>query len=102
VLPTKVQAIQVALEEDREKVMPNYEFECDHCGFISSKFYRSIPRVDPIQIDGKCENCDLICTHKKIMSLNTFHLKGGKVPWGEGKFSSSAPTGDTPVSIDEP
>jgi predicted nucleic acid-binding Zn ribbon protein len=82
--------------------MPVYEFECDNCGFISEKFYRSIPRIDPMQIVEACINCHFVASHKKLMSFNSFHLKGGKSPWGEDKFSSCAPTGDTPVSIDEP
>ncbi len=82
--------------------MPVYEFECDNCGFIWEKFYRSIPRIDVIQVVKECTNCKFKASHKKLMSLNTFHLKGGKSPWGEGKYSSSAPSGETPVSIDEP
>lgn len=82
--------------------MPVYEFECDVCGFISEKFYRAIPRIDPIQDKKKCANCEFICTHKKIFSKNTFHLKGGKSPWGEGRYSSASAKGDDIISIDEP
>jgi hypothetical protein len=50
-----------------------------------------------------CKNCGkLDTTFKKIFSKNTFHLKGGKCEWGAGRYSSAAPTGDTPVSLDEP
>jgi len=82
--------------------MPVYEFECDNCGFISEKFYRAIPRIDPIQLNGICENCKFDASHKKVMSHNAFHLKAGKVPWGEGKFSSSADKGTDVVEFDEP
>ncbi len=82
--------------------MPVYEFECDNCGFISEKFYRAIPRVDPIQIIKVCENCDFEASHKKLMSPNTFHLKGGKSPWGEGKFSSTSAKSDDVVELNEP
>jgi putative FmdB family regulatory protein len=92
----------VALEEDQEEVMPVYEFECDTCGFVIEKFYRAIPRVDPTQVRGACRNCgETDGTFKKIFSKNTFHLKGGKCEWGAGRYSSAAPTGATPVSIDE-
>jgi putative FmdB family regulatory protein len=82
--------------------MPVYEFECDNCGFISEKFYRAVPRVDPIQINKVCENCKFGASHKKLMSSNSFHLKGGKSPWGEGKFSSTSAKGDDVVEINEP
>ncbi len=81
--------------------MPVYEFECDNCGFISEKFFRSIPRVDPIQITKVCDNCKFRASHKKLMSPNTFHLKGGKSPWGEGKFSSASDKGADVVELDE-
>jgi hypothetical protein len=41
----------VDLEEDQEKMMPYYEFECDKCGYIIERFYRVIPRIDPTQIN---------------------------------------------------
>ena len=85
--------------------MPYYEFECDTCGNVKTIFYRSIPREIPTHEQTPCEPCGDVWktrSHKKILSQSTFHLKGGKSPWGEGKFSSAAATGDTPVSIDEP
>lgn len=91
----------MALEGHKEKVVPVYEFECDVCGFISERFYRAVPRVDPMQIKENCKNCSIHCTHKKVLSLGEFHLKGGKVPWGEGKYSSASAKGGDVVSIDE-
>ena len=82
--------------------MPVYEFECDYCGYVFEKFYRAIPRVDPVSIRGKCRNCKTDSTAKKLMSPNTFHLKGGKAPWGEGRYSSSSKKGTDPVEINEP
>jgi hypothetical protein len=76
-------------------------YPCSCCR-ISEKFYRAIPRVDPIQIIKVCGNCEFKASHKKLMSHNTFHLKGGKVPWGEGRFSSASAKGSDAVSIDEP
>jgi len=83
--------------------MPYYEFECDTCGFVVEEFYRSIPREIPTHKEGSCRNCgETEATFKKVLSVSTFHLKGGKVPWGEGKFSSASAKGDDVVSIDEP
>jgi predicted nucleic acid-binding Zn ribbon protein len=82
--------------------MPVYEFECDTCGEITEEFYRAIPRVNIMQIKKVCENCTFDCTHKKLMSYNSFHLKGGKSPWGEGKFSSTSAKSDDVVELDEP
>jgi predicted nucleic acid-binding Zn ribbon protein len=82
--------------------MPNYEFECDNCGFISEKFYRAIPRVDPISIRRVCSNCKFDATHKKVLSVSTFHLKAGKVPWGEDRYSSASKKGTDVVEINEP
>jgi putative FmdB family regulatory protein len=56
--------------------MPVYEFECDNCGFISERFYPAVPRVDPMQINKVCGNCKFGASHKKLMSPNSFHLKG--------------------------
>jgi putative FmdB family regulatory protein len=81
--------------------MPVYEFECDNCGIITEEFYRAIPRIVPTHSEKTCEVCKCR-SHKKVLSLHAFHLKGGKVPWGEGRYSSAAPSGDTPVSITEP
>ena len=81
--------------------MPYYEFECDKCGVIEEVFFRSIPKVVPTHLDRDCAKCGGK-TMKKIFSRCTFHLMPGKVSWGEGRYSSAAPTGDTPVSIDEP
>ena len=67
--------------------MPYYEFECDHCGSIHQRFYREIPRVDPMQIRMVCDNCSKDCTHKKIMSHNNFHLGEGGVGWAEDTYS---------------
>ncbi len=82
--------------------MPVYEFECDNCGFLSEKFFRSIPRVDPIQIRRMCDNCKFRASHKKLMSHNSFHLKAGKVPWGEGRFTSASEKGTDVVELNEP
>jgi hypothetical protein len=85
--------------------MPIYEFECDTCGAIHEEFYRSIPRVVPTHLDTPCSNCGDLWSkrsHKKVLSLTEFHLLPGKVSWGGGRFSSGAPSGDTPVEIDEP
>jgi putative FmdB family regulatory protein len=93
----------MALEKDQEKVMPYYEFECDYCGYVIEKFYRSIPRIDPTHLKDDCPNClELDTSFKKVLSLNTFHLKGGKVPWGEGRFSSASSKSDDVVEINEP
>jgi putative FmdB family regulatory protein len=81
--------------------MPVYEFECDNCGLIVEKFYRAIPRITPTHLDINCKQCGGK-TAKKIFSKNTFHLKGGKVSWGAGRYSSAAPDPNQPVSIDEP
>jgi putative FmdB family regulatory protein len=78
--------------------MPVYEFECDNCGFISEKFYRSIPRIDPMQIVDVCINCHFEASHKKILSFSTFNLKG--MGWSEDGYDKNA----TPrvVELDEP
>lgn len=81
--------------------MPYYEFECDTCGVIEEVFFRSIPREVPLHLDRDCAKCGGK-TMKKIISRSTFHLKGGKVPWGEGRYSSAAAKGDDPVEINEP
>jgi putative FmdB family regulatory protein len=78
--------------------MPIYEFECDNCGFISEKFFRTVPRVDPIQIVKVCDNCKFRASHKKLMSKSTFALSG--MGWGCDGYDKSA----TPrvVELDEP
>ena len=83
--------------------MPVYEYECDACGYVIEKFYRAIPRVDPTQIRDACRNCgETDGMFKKVFSKNTFHLKGGKCPWGEGKFSSASEKSDDVVELNEP
>ena len=93
----------MALEKDQEKLMPIYEYECGRCKAIREEFFRSIPRVVPDVIVEEC-TCSpgAFTQHMKIMSKNTFHLKGGGVGWGAGRYSSAAMDGSTPVSIDEP
>ena len=84
--------------------MPYYEYECDTCGNVKTIFYRSIPREVPTHEQTPCGPCgDIWSTrsHKKILSKSVFHLKAGKVPWGEGKFSSTAKKGTEVVELDE-
>jgi predicted nucleic acid-binding Zn ribbon protein len=68
--------------------MPVYEFECDNCGFISEKFYRAIPRTDPIQINRVCTNCKFDASHKKVLSISDFHLNGGG--WANDNYSKES------------
>ena len=77
--------------------MPVYEFECDYCGFISEKFYPSVPRVDIMHIRKVCENCKGDYTHKKLMSASTFQLKG--MGWGVDGYTDNP---NRVVGIDEP
>jgi putative FmdB family regulatory protein len=92
----------VVVQTTKEDIMPVYEFECDNCGFISERFYPAIPRVDPMQIVKVCDNCKFEASHKKLMSNNSFHLKGGKSPWGEGRHSSASKKSTDVVELDEP
>jgi predicted nucleic acid-binding Zn ribbon protein len=78
--------------------MPVYEFECDNCGFISEKFYRSIPRIDPMQIVDVCINCKFRASHKKILSFNNFKLKG--MGWSEDGYDKNA--APRVAELDEP
>ena len=50
--------------------MPVYEYECTKCGKI-------IEKLEKVS-NGTCEKCCPVClgNMKKIMSKNTFHLKG--------------------------
>lgn len=82
--------------------MPYYEFECEKCGYVIEKFYRSIPMVIPDKIVDECGCTSFPRVFNKIMSKNTFHLKGGGVGWGAGRYSSAHEKGTDVVSIDEP
>jgi len=86
---------------EEERVMPNYEFECDTCGLVVEKFYRSIPRVNPLHITRECEQCGGL-TAKRILSRCAFHLMPGKVSWGEERFSSASKKGSDVVELNEP
>jgi predicted nucleic acid-binding Zn ribbon protein len=68
--------------------MPVHEFECDNCGFVSEKFFRVIPKVDPISIRRVCKNCKFDATHKKLMSFNNFHLRGDG--WANDNYSKES------------
>jgi putative FmdB family regulatory protein len=93
----------VDLEEDQEKMMPYYEFECDKCGYIIERFYRVIPRIDPTQIRDDCPNClELDTTFKKVISKNSFHLSNEGCGWAKDGYDRGSQDGSKVVSIDEP
>ncbi len=70
--------------------MPIYEYECQKCGQISEVFQR--------MSDEPLKRCSCGGKVKKLMSLNTFHLKGsgwyvtdyGKGGHGPGKTPSES------------
>jgi predicted nucleic acid-binding Zn ribbon protein len=91
------------MEEDQEEIMPVYEFECDTCGVVSEEFYPIIPREVPTHLMKPCGQCGDIWSersHKKVLSLPTFHLKGGG--WAKDGYGPQLVDGSPIVSIDEP
>jgi len=80
-----------------EEIMPIYEFECDHCGFVWEKFYRAIPRIDLMQVHALCKNCKGYYTHKKLLSSSSFQLKG--MGWGVDGYDNNP---NRIVEYDEP
>ncbi len=53
--------------------MPIYEFCCSKCNYKEEKFFRS--NLDYAEGDPVCPNCEI--KMQKIISKNTFQLKGG-------------------------
>jgi len=51
--------------------MPIYEYKCKKCGEVSEYIQKF---SDPPMID--CEECGATRSLEKLMSLNSFHLKG--------------------------
>jgi hypothetical protein len=83
--------------------MPIYEFECNVCGSISEEFYPVIPKVVPTRVAKVCGDCANDTSHRKIISeKQAFHLKPGRVSWGEDRYSSASAKGTDVVDFNEP
>jgi len=74
--------------------MPIYEYKCNACGQIIEELQKF---SDPPLVD--CPHCKEAAL-EKMMSLNTFHLKGSGwyVTDYAGKNASTASTADTPAA----
>ena len=72
--------------------MPIYEYKCDVCDEITEEFDKITSTIKTIE----CSLCGQIST--KIMSLGSFHLKGGgwyKDGYGDKKSMSKTETTNT-------
>ncbi|GAF87453.1 unnamed protein product [marine sediment metagenome] len=69
--------------------MPYYEFECDHCGFVIEKFFKSADLGDDTHMFKLCEQegC-LSASYKKILSVTNFKLEG--MGWGVDGYDKNA------------
>lgn len=56
--------------------MPVYEYNCGHCSAVVEKFYPIIPKEVEEQFIGQCPQCREVTTFTKIVSSNSFQLKG--------------------------
>jgi putative FmdB family regulatory protein len=74
--------------------MPIYEYGCDSCGHVEEVFQKISD--DPLTECPKCNG-----KVKKLMSMNTFHLKGSGwyvTDYASKGGSSSASTNSSPQS----